>query len=107
MPITIIRRATQADNSVRAARFGIGGKRVIAIVMPPLPPRPSFFRPQLPSGLSADNVALRLGLVRKIDSRTGRMHFEKRQIRDLRSDIRTKKMAAKQKALQDWADDFI
>jgi hypothetical protein len=107
MPITIIRRATQPDNSVRTARFGIDGRRVIAIVMPPAPPRPSFLRPQVPSGLSANNVAMRLGLVRKIDRTTGKMHFEKRQIRDLRSDIRTKKMAAKQKALQDWADDFL
>lgn len=104
MQIVIIRRA---DNSKKIAKFGIDARRVHAIVMPPAPPRPSFLRPQIPSGLSANNVALRLGLVRKIDRTTGRMHFEKRQIRDLRSDIRTKKMAAKKKALEDWADSLM
>jgi hypothetical protein len=62
---------------------------VKVVVIPPLPPRPAFFQPLKYSNLSADNVALRLGLVRKIDRATGKMHFERRQIKALRSGIKT------------------
>ena len=52
----------------RLARFSANdiARRVRAIVMPPAPPRPAFFKPQVPSGLSADRAALMFGLVRKI-----------------------------------------
>lgn len=69
-------------NDVRYVK-ALAKPTVPVIVMPPLPPRPAFFRPQVPSGLSAERVALRLGLVRKIDRQTGRMHFERRQIKSL------------------------
>jgi hypothetical protein len=67
---------------------------VKAIVMPPAPPRPAFMQPAVPSKLSADTVAKMFGLVRKIDRRTGKMHFERRQIKALRSGIRTNRSAA-------------
>ena len=101
----------------RIARFGLVNagiaREVKVIVMPPLPPRPSFFKPIVYSKLSADTVALKMGLVRKFNRTTGKFHFEQRQLRDLQTKRRQwnkdqliskiKSEAAKSEAIRKWA----
>jgi hypothetical protein len=110
MALIIVRRS-------RFAHFGINSevaRRVKVVVMPPLPPRPKFFAPIAYSNLSADSVALKLGMVRKFNRQTGKFHFEQRQLRDLQSKRRQwnkdqmiakaqTDAATKAEALRKWA----
>jgi hypothetical protein len=113
MRVFILRRRLASFSGDAIAR------RVKAIVIPPPPPRPAFMQPQKPTGMSADNAALMFGLVRKIDRQTGKMHFERRQIKSLMSGVRSKgstkarmqaeadaKAKARVEALKEWSRDY-